>query len=112
MVAMVHRQSGDAVAGMHPQRFERLCHAPGIMSDIAPVGAGGGAIGPGRDDFAVRMFAFGMVDQPHDAERPILHRTKSQFATPSSQRPNSVAAERRADKRFAYLLAGDSNLAN
>ena len=31
------------------------------------------AVGPGRDDFAVAMLALGMVDQPHHAERPVLH---------------------------------------
>ncbi len=47
---------------------------PRVMGDGAPIRAGLAAVGPGGDDLALAMFAFRMIDQPHHAERPVLHR--------------------------------------
>jgi hypothetical protein len=58
------------------------------------------------------MFALGMVDQPHHAQRPVLHCPKSQFANSLFPRYHSVAADRPADKPFSLLSADDRDLRN
>ena len=70
---MVHRQRRDPVAGLDANRFQRLCHAPGVLCHLGPVGAGDRSVAPRGDDLAATMLTLGMVDQPHHPERPILH---------------------------------------
>jgi hypothetical protein len=41
VAVVVHRQRGDAVAGLDAHPLQSLCQAPGIMSDTLPVGAMG-----------------------------------------------------------------------
>src|SRR4029434_8593782 len=112
MLAVVQRQGGDPVAGLQSERLQRLGHPPRIMGNAAPVGPGDGAIGPGRHNLPSAMLALGMVHQPHHPKRPILHRPKSQFATPSSRRRYSLTAERPADKRLANRLGSDPDWRN
>jgi hypothetical protein len=81
---MVHRQRRDPVARFDPEPFERLRHPPRVVRDLAPVGSGGRAVGPGGDDLALAMLALGMVDQPHHPQRPVLHRSQGHPLLPAA----------------------------
>ena len=78
MVDMVHRQRGDAVAGLHaraprapaPCAARRGRRSGQLVRVIVP--------SPQAETISrVAMLALGMVDQAHDAQRPILHRAQS-----------------------------------
>ena len=90
---MVHRQRRDAVAGLDAEPLERLGHAPGIVGDALPVGPDGRSVGPGGDDLARAMLALGMVDQPHDPQRKILHCAELSPAPPLSSQGGIMAAK-------------------
>jgi hypothetical protein len=73
MTVVIHREGGDSVAGLHSKPLERLRHSAGDLRQLGPVRPDGGSVRPGGDDFAIAVLALGMIHQPHDPERPVLH---------------------------------------
>ena len=60
------------------------------------------AIARRADDFARAMLAFGMVDEAHDAQRPVLHCTQVALHPLPSRLIHSVAADNGTGKRFVF----------
>jgi hypothetical protein len=52
------------------------------MGQLPPIGSDSGPVGPGGDDFAATVLALGMIHQPHDAEREILHCAQTHWRLP------------------------------
>src|SRR3546814_6331773 len=88
-MAVVHRQRRDPIAGLAAQPFKRLGELPRIGSDPGPIGPAFASVGPARHDFAMRMFARGMIEQARHAQLEILHR--SQHILPS--RPSAARGQ-------------------
>src|SRR5947209_4018475 len=70
---VIHCQRCDTFSGPHPESLESLGELPRSSGNLDPVGADSHAVGARRDDLARAVLAFGMVHQPHDAERKVLH---------------------------------------
>jgi hypothetical protein len=100
---MVHRHGRDTVAGLHAEPFECLCQAPRIVRNALPIGPESRSIRSCADNFSRSMLAFGVVDQPRDAERKVLHCAQPHRRFSLSAVNNSVTAASGRDKP---LLAG------
>ena len=73
VAAVVHRQSGDAIALGHAEPLERLHHFQRVAANGRPGGARLGPIGPLRHDLPRAMLARSVVDQQGGAKLPVLH---------------------------------------
>ena len=81
MAVVVHRQRGDAVARLDAEPLQRLRHPPRIMRRGAS--SWSGKVDPSARAATisrVAMLALGMIDQPHDAQRKVLHRARVSIA--------------------------------
>ena len=70
---VVHRQRGNALSRPDAKTLQRLPHAASVIGKRLPVSSHGRPVRPRCDDFACAVLSLGMVQQPHDAERKILH---------------------------------------
>ena len=61
MMLVIHGERRHSIAGIYSKPFKRLRELSGIASDIPPVRARGASARPGSHDFAVAMFALGVV---------------------------------------------------
>src|SRR3546814_17046829 len=59
VMAVVHRQRRDPLAGLAAQPFKRLGELPRIGSDPGPTGPAHASVGPARHHFAMRLFERG-----------------------------------------------------
>ena len=83
MPAAVHGHGRDAIARFDAETLERLAHAPRLAGELFPVGAHGASVGSRADNLAAVMLTLGMIHQPRDAQREILHRAQKHARLPS-----------------------------
>jgi hypothetical protein len=76
MMLVIHGERRHSIAVLYSKPFKRLRELSSIAGDIPPVRARGASARPGSHDFAVAMFALGVVDDARHAQRPVLHRPK------------------------------------
>jgi hypothetical protein len=76
MPIVVHPQGCDSIARLQAKPLERLGHPPRIVSEPLPIRSNGGAVRPRCDDLPLAVLALGMIHEPHDPERPVLHRAQ------------------------------------
>ena len=77
VTVVVHRERRDAIPRSNTHSFERLGHAPGIVGEALPVGPDGATVGARGNNLPRAMLTFRMIHQPHDPQRPVLHRAQS-----------------------------------
>src|SRR4029450_4279816 len=94
MPVMVHGHGRDAISRFDSETLERLAHAPRLAGELFPVGADGASVGARTDNLAAVVLTLGMIHQPRDAQREILHRAQKHARLPSEDEhhaPSSTA---------------------
>ena len=72
--------------GSTPKPLEGLAHPPRVVGERFPVGPDRRAVWPSGDNLAIPMLPFGVIHQPHDPERPVLHCAEGHRRLPQKRR--------------------------
>ncbi len=87
----------DPVAGLEPERVERVGQPFRPRRDLGVGRAMDRAVGAARDDLAFAVPAGGIVDERRDQKRTLLHQSKHSSLPAAFGRSQCVALRRAAD---------------